>query len=100
LIPQRLGATLEACQKLRLKAISVAKLKEALLVVRHSMSPKPIDRTVKSFTKWLETCVKAGCGHSEHLHRLQMTDALFVAPFTDAVSMFWRKRALVALWSR
>jgi len=57
---------LEAYHKLQTKPKTIAKLKEALHVVRNNVPQGPIDKAVKDFSKRLKACVETGGRHFEH----------------------------------
>ena len=60
-------AMLKAYRKLKTKPKTIAELKQALQVIWGNLPQKPIDKSVKDFSKRLKACVGAGCEHFKHL---------------------------------
>ena len=61
------GVMLEAYHKLHPQPKSVTELKKALQVNWNSLSQEPINKVVKSFTRWLKRCTKADGEQFKHM---------------------------------
>ena len=60
------GAMLECFRNLRPKPKTITELKMALTKIWDDLPQEPINKAIKSFTKRLRACVRAGGGHIEH----------------------------------